>query len=67
VNDALLDMVLRWPGKSRSPSEAADLLLADLDGGQAVAARLDAAAEQRHALAQAVGTPPEPSTHICSR
>jgi hypothetical protein len=53
-------MVLRWLGTSRSPGEAADLLLANLDGGQAVAARLDAAPEQRHAPAQAVGTTPEP-------
>jgi hypothetical protein len=49
VNDALRDIVLQRVGKVPLRREAADLLLAALDGDQALAAQLDAALEQRYA------------------
>jgi recombinational DNA repair ATPase RecF len=60
VNDALLDIVLQKLGEASLADEAADLLLAALDGDHALAAQLDAAPEQRYAPAPASGGAPEP-------
>jgi recombinational DNA repair ATPase RecF len=60
VNDALLEIVLERLGEVPLPNEAADLLLAALDGDHALAVQLDAATEQRYAPAQAGCDVPEP-------
>jgi recombinational DNA repair ATPase RecF len=70
VNDGLLDIVLERLAVVALPDEAADLLLAALDGDQALAAQLDAGAGagagagacagERYAPAQSIGSAPEP-------
>jgi hypothetical protein len=60
MNDALLEAVFQRLERDLLPTEAADLLLAALDGDQALAGQLDAPPEHRYAPAQAAGAAPEP-------
>jgi len=60
MDDALLDVVVQRLEGSPLPDEASDLLLAALDGDDALGAQLEAAPAQRYVPEESTETGPAP-------